>query len=473
MHKRINKIISLIFLILAYVVFISSYAYTENKIIYPRLGVPLIIKRGEAFNIQLSLLNHDLKKIEAKLVSVETNEDEKHSVLLKVKNIEVKDNKVVVSVETDKNTPIDLYSLVLKVIYDTDQILIEEERCIKIVNEYKNDFFFIVMADVHLKEREFVLSRSAQPNVEKVKSVINQVNLLNPEFVVICGDNLNGYDYDEEYELLKQVYKYFQVPTFIVPGNHDGYVLNVRKQKKFVVQDGLEYYKKYIGDLYYTANYGNFKILAINTFDKPPEERTMLGYFGGMSEKQFEFVENELKNWTAKDKILFMHHSIHDKEWKQDDWNRMYNIINNYKVDYVFSGHEHQDKVIKENFTTFIWNASSSGGVDAGVIKRQEKGYEGFRKVEVRDGKIFSFNYEEPQYSIPADKIGIKAKNNMYVFKNELKDDVVLSFKVVLPPNKKISNKNISVLQKVKIPKGIKYYLQIKVPANKEKRIKL
>lgn len=480
MLRKIRVLLLKISILLYLCVWAFGQEKIENKIISPRSGYPLIAEQGKQIPIKIYLTSFQYKNMEAKLISC-GEEDQRHYLSLKIQRVDRAGNEITIFFAGDKNIPLDLYHLLVEVKYNESKITLEEERCIKIIDKYKHDFYFMVLSDIHLAEKEIFFST---PNVEKVKRIIKEVNLLGPEFVVICGDIVDGYDYDKEYELVKKIFADLQVPTFIIPGNHDTYYITVRKQRKMLNQDGKVYFQKYIGDLHYTVNYGNFKMLMINTFDKLPEKRTLIFYQGGISSSQFNFIEDQLRRWGKGQKNLFIHHSIHDKEWEEEDWNKIYNLIKDYKVDYVFSGHEHQDRIIKEEATTFVWNTSAGGGMDADLVKEGRKGYEGYRKIYVKNNQIASLNYEEPQYSYPAYQIDFSKENNEYIFKNNLKEDITANFKVILPKDKKIKNKEVNILQKVEIPPKIryatssqscskKYYLQTDVKANTEKRIKL
>lgn len=469
MLRKIRVLLLKISILLYLCAWAFSQENIENKIISPRTGHPLITERGKQIPIKIYLSSLSYKNMEAKLISC-GEEDQRYYLSLKIQRVDRAGNETTIFFAGDKNIPLDLYHLLVEVKYDESKITLEEERCIKIIDKYKYDFYFMVLSDIHLAEKEIFFST---PNVEKVKRIIKEVNLLGPEFVVICGDIVDGYDYDKEYELVKKIFADFQVPTFIIPGNHDAYYITIRKQRKILNQDGKVYYQKYIGGLHYTVNYGNFKMLMINTFDKLPEKRTLISYQGGISSSQFNFIEDQLLNWGKGQKNLFIHHSIHDKEWEEESWDKIYNLIKNYKVDYVFSGHEHQDRIIKEEATTFVWNTSAGGGMDADLVKEGRRGYEGYRKIYVKNNQIASLNYEEPQYSYPAYQIDFYIEDNEYIFKNNLKEDVTLNFRVSLPKDKKIKKGEVNVLQKVEISPNIKYYLQTEVKANTEKRIKL
>ncbi|HPS31219.1 MAG TPA: metallophosphoesterase [bacterium] len=118
-----------------------------------------------------------------------------------------------------------------------------------------------------------VLDFSRQEGV--IKTTISQMNSGNPHFITILGDIVFGIDYQREYEDILALLINFEVPVFLVPGNHDGYA-------KFVDQnnlttdldwDGLQYWGRFIGPLNYAFQFNNKVYLMLNTYDGTPQRR--------------------------------------------------------------------------------------------------------------------------------------------------------------------------------------------------------
>ena len=85
------------------------------------------------------------------------------------------------------------------------------------------------IGDVDPNEKPFTFAQVCDPqfgyggyesNVNAFKQTVNRINVLKPDFVVICGD-LAHYYTEESINDFKDVNDGFEVPCYIAPGNHD------------------------------------------------------------------------------------------------------------------------------------------------------------------------------------------------------------------------------------------------------------
>src|SRR5262249_35503528 len=102
------------------------------------------------------------------------------------------------------------------------------------LNNDPNDFQFVVISDRTGGHREKVFSRA-----------VEQINLLQPEFVLSVGDLIEGYTTDAE--KTAQQWREFQgytsklqMPFFYVAGNHD--IANPYQDKLWQEKFGRRYY---------------------------------------------------------------------------------------------------------------------------------------------------------------------------------------------------------------------------------------
>ncbi|NLM23602.1 MAG: hypothetical protein GX210_05915, partial [Firmicutes bacterium] len=148
-----------------------------------------------------------------------------------------------------------------------------QRRAVKVIKEYKEDFNYVVMADVHVG---FEIHSPGRDSVAEFKKAIEEINLLNPEFVLLCGDIVCAQSYPGQYGMLgadnpeeelwfgheyERFYHYlqmFEVPVYLVPGNHDGYTQTT--------DDGREYWQAMIGPYYYSFNYGDIHFVGLDTY---------------------------------------------------------------------------------------------------------------------------------------------------------------------------------------------------------------
>ena len=91
----------------------------------------------------------------------------------------------------------------------------------------------------------------------------------------MLGDLVFGIDYQREYEDILGLVLNLEVPFFPVPGNHDGYAKFVEQNNLTtdVDWDGLQYWTKFIGPLFYAFEFKGKTFLMLNTYDGTPVRR--------------------------------------------------------------------------------------------------------------------------------------------------------------------------------------------------------
>lgn len=121
-------------------------------------------------------------------------------------------------------------------------------------------------------------------NICSFEQVVKQVNLLNPEFAVICGDLVNTTN-DVSFFDFAKIRNEFSVPCYCVPGNHD--------LGGCPTTNSLARYRKLFGEDYFTVRRPGFRFLMLDTqlFKWPLE---------GETAKQMSWLIEELKNAQAE-----------------------------------------------------------------------------------------------------------------------------------------------------------------------------
>lgn len=192
------------------------------------------------------------------------------------------------------------------------------------------------------------------------QKTIQEINAQNPDFVLVSGDLTFGaayeYEFEDAYRLLNQI----QAPTYITPGNHDGYDNPFRA-------DGLAKWEKFFGPLYYSVDVGNnIHITSINSYDWPNKHRLVTTWGGSVRDAQLNWLASDLNSWRNNHPDgLMMTFAHHDPSWEQSpglldnilnpadqQWsgeNRLSlrNLINDAQVDVHFAGHSHTNRVAR------------------------------------------------------------------------------------------------------------------------------
>ena len=405
------------------------------KIVYPLSSVPVIVEKGGKFTIKIEASEFDTlyAYISTAYEPVVDN------IWLDIDNVWSTEGTWCINVSVPSITPEELYNIT--VLLDQGSILLSasQPRAVSVVEEFTDDFSFIHITDLHVGDpRGFSESIWKTIGLKSIKRCIHEINLLKPDFVIISGDLVYGqlypFEYSKEYKICYEMIQMFDVPTYLCPGNHDGY----RRPR----EDGLKFWTEYFGPHYYSFNYGNYHFQAINSYDLPASRRLCiffipLNWGGSIQDEQFQWIENDLVENKGDLNFMFIHHnplwetkqdSLVGRSYKNRE--QLLTIIEQNNVDMVLAGHVHFDNVTIVNDTIFITTTTPESSIDT------EDGYWGYRLINIENGEISSYNYKDPKYSIPSYKIKAKYLTLKKIkIENNLETDINAYIKFVLPKN--------------------------------------
>ena len=450
---------------------IESLNNATFKILYPRCSDPAIVEKGSNFSIIIQKC--EFSQIFVKIsTAYELVVDE---IYLNIEKYDIGNNITIIA-KVPEDTPEELYNLTI-IIYNGSYFFKTEPRAVSIVNEIDGNFTFIHVTDFHIGD-----PRGMKENIKETigwkaaKKCIQEVNLIHPDFVVITGDLVFGqlypFEYSFEYRKLYQILQEFDVPTYLCPGNHDGYVQ--------CGQDGFEFWQKYFGPLYYSFDYGKAHFIMANSYDWPKPSRFAISYLafnwgGYIGNQQLRWIEDDLKNTSASIKFLLLHHNPlwdtkNDSLLKNGYEGRkeILSLIEKYGINAVLDGHVHYDNISILNNTVYITTttaASSLGSNDA---------YWGYRMIKVRNWKLISYNYKEPKYSIPSYRLNISYENDYKAkIKNDLDMNLTAHISFILPLNwdGKYVVRNGKVEMERKNEKNIQVYVVSSINKKTEKDV--
>jgi predicted MPP superfamily phosphohydrolase len=379
------------------------------KIIYPLSTTPALVEKNSDL-----IINFKADEFEEIYVIISTAyEPIKDEFLLENITYWQENSVWNIQVNIPSSIPEELYNITL--FFENDDISYKsnQARSLKVYTEFSDDFSFIHIADIHYGDpRGLVESIEETIGFKSIKRCIKEVNLLQPDFVLISGDIVFGqlypFEYRTEYKKCYELLQTFDVPTFLVPGNHDGY--------NRILEDGFDFWQEYFGPLNYSFNYGKYHFTAVNSFDMSKLFRLTflfipLNWGGSITDVQLNWIKNDLEAYDSKLNFLFLHHnplwdtssnSLIGKSYENRE--ELLSLIFENEVDMVLAGHNHLDTVNIENNVIFITTTTPESEIST------DDGYWGYRLIEIVDGEIFSYNYKEPKYSIPSYQIDYKIK---------------------------------------------------------------
>lgn len=203
-------------------------------------------------------------------------------------------------------------------------------------------FTFVQISDAHVGNPENV------PEHKRLVAAVRLANRLEPDFVIDSGDMTTHPVYEAsvenlaEYDQYKKYVAPLKMPLYTVPGNHDIGYWNTqgrtRKGKPWGDYEKLvEAYKQKMGPLDQSFTHQGFRFILFNF--NPPMSREP----GHLTEKQFTWIENELKRGDTA--FLFCHVQLLQNGegplWGESA-TRLGDLIRKHNVAAVAYGHQHQ-----------------------------------------------------------------------------------------------------------------------------------
>jgi 3',5'-cyclic AMP phosphodiesterase CpdA len=507
-----------------------------DKIKFPLSSLPVIVKQGDSFSIRVDLspLDEENLNVVKWKAGISTAYDKfVVSYSLLIESIEVKDKLFSLQARVPKKAAVDLYNLTVSARVNGKEMKDSQPRAVSVVSEIKDSFTFIQVTDPHCWDIRTWLASPGKTLGDKLKNftkseayneTIKEVNLIHPDFVLLTGDFIGGpliggpypsslLSPERQYETAYELLQCFDVPTFLIPGNHDGYI------PFFIFNDGLKLYKEYFGEYYYSFEYGDSHFTMLNSYDWPILRRTILNAGGRMGNEQLRWLEGDLSNaQEAKLRFVCLHHNSLEKgKHGMRRTEPFFDLISEANVTMILAGHVHKDSKRVINDTIFLTTTSCATVLSYGydlsglgldlfhltdyfilLLPREEPNpltynqYWGFRQVKVEDGKIESYAYDEEEKSIPTyrlsvnysedrEKASIKSgleiplevkvdldtKDKDYkiiggelLWEREINEIKILTCKVEVPPNSFVE---VEVVEVTPLPKPfpLTFYLSI------------
>ena len=416
-------------------------------IFYPRSSIPVLVTPGQSFIIHFYSMPFD-----SLTATITTAYDPlPDSIELIIESITQEQDVMYATATIPVETPIELYNITLTIETEGETYTATRPRAVSVKETISDSFTYAHLTDFHIGDPRGLIENAKETiGWKAARKVIEEVNLLQPDFVVITGDLTFGqfypFEYLVEYKKCYQILQEFDVPTFLCPGNHDGYVQTG--------QDGLKFWEQYFGPLYYSFDYGNSHFLSVNSYDWPKRDRIGFSYLvfnwgGSVQSDQLAWIEEDLTEHSdAAHTTMMIHHnplwdttgdSLLKKGYQgRDD---LLSLIRTEGVDTVLAGHVHYDDVTIDNDTTYITTTTLASSLD-------RDGYWGYRLITIENSILSSYNYKEPKYSIPSYQLNILEKTEKsFTIENNLEQSVPILVEFVVPNQEYTVNQG-TIIQK-------------------------
>jgi hypothetical protein len=169
--------------------------------------------------------------------------------------------KITVSVPSD--TPADRYDLVL----NTPAGSVISYGGVKIVKEYKEDYYVIHTSDGHLYQSGY----DTDVLLQRKSAMMDIANIMDVQVFIETGDNMynvrnhperEGYYFLGKSDLNTKGMSQTSAATFITPGDHEG--LNANDFAQGTVQENADFVNDYWGLQNHNFKYGNGRFMNLN-----------------------------------------------------------------------------------------------------------------------------------------------------------------------------------------------------------------
>jgi 3',5'-cyclic AMP phosphodiesterase CpdA len=262
----------------------------------------------------------------------------------------------------------------------------EVKNAIKVVPQFKDEYCFIHITDSHTPEY-----CSGYDSAQDLADLIGDINIINPEFVLLTGDGVNRGQYEDQWEVFQRLLGESLVPIYFVPGNHETctWCDDVRDRLNFWKYFGWTYLNPDIpgnGGPYtqdYSFDYGNDYYVGLETYYHFIDRSTWVAEYGkrSLTDMQLDWLETDLQQASACDaRILFYHF---DFQYQDDPppppcTSDLEVILIAYDVTACFYGHGHQNIEMSCGDTDLFMTGNSVGADNPCY----------FRVVKMEDGTV-------------------------------------------------------------------------------------
>ncbi|WP_407557366.1 metallophosphoesterase [Winogradskyella sp. 4-2091] len=230
-------------------------------------------------------------------------------------------------------------------------------------------FSFIQLCDTQLGMGGY------EHDIATFKQAVSQINELNHDFVVICGDLVNDAA-DSSYVEFKDIMKELKTPCYVAAGNHD--VGNIPNDST------LRFYRNTIGKDYYDFKHKNNAFVVINT-------QLLKVDVENESEKHYNWFKNKLESHKKEQHSVFVigHYPLftetpneeeHYFNLPVDKRKEILELFKNNNVAAYLSGHTHKLTINNYENIQLVSGEATSKNLDDRPL--------GFRQWEVSGDTI-------------------------------------------------------------------------------------
>ena len=225
-------------------------------------------------------------------------------------------------------------------------------------------------------------------HTSKMKSIVSELNLLQPEFAINTGDLVT---YGNSWPQGANEYKNFiaeleksRVATFNIPGNHDIYHMRCWERTKYQAQ-----YEEFIGERAYSFDFGKQRYTGFEL-----SGYTWMCPHTNLTTAQQVWLKADFTAAASagtKPLVLFAHQLEYNVKLASSN---LHKICDSHKLPLYLYGHIHSDKV------------NTAGKAPTHYVATVNAGASRYRLIDVANGKVVTYGYAGvAKNSIPTGKV--------------------------------------------------------------------
>lgn len=178
------------------------------------------------------------------------------------------------------------------------------------------EFTFIQVCDPQIRVGPDDSAFRAEGTVERFEAAARQINALNPDFVIVCGDLVQRSG-GESFAAYRDLRDRIAVPCYTAPGNHD---FNPSRGDERPTPERLRLYREFFGNDYFAFVHEGRAFVFLNTplyLAKEGGDHWRVEPFEGVIEEEYDkqdaWLRRTLAGYATRGLPIFLigHHPLH------------------------------------------------------------------------------------------------------------------------------------------------------------------
>ena len=420
----------------------------------PRLGIPVIVKPGSTIEISIkSSLPFWRPNWQMSLAL----RDQRIPLTIVATQMDVAQQVIAVTIPKVINAA--AYSLIVS---DGENEIIRP-KAVHVVEDFPQQVSIVQMADLP------TLGRG--DGDQRLQQIIDEINIINPDLVLMTGDIAYGGSWDQYHRLLAAMEK-INAPVIAAPGNHE--------------YEGWAGFLTLIGEPYHSVQFGHLQFISLNSGHGRDQ----------LTEAQYRWLVGELDKLQGRTPIVQLHHPIHHRPdlrgYLAVHVPDLVQAFKQFNVPIVLAGHWHGDAVYDENgqdrrdtwyFPGTPYVVTTAAGADLREKYSSSPLHHGYRLIRLDEHVLVTYTYDmdgdgyrDATSSIPMGKLRAVPQDDQAVLvQNELNEFFPAArVQIKVPGNNLNLKPDVGQLVNIYRHGDDSYYdIEFELPASSQKIIQL